>query len=69
MSNAYSSYSEFGQKWAHRIPEHWKTKRLKAITTLSASASQTDGALTRLSSLSPVSTNIKVRNRPLRQLP
>ena len=31
MSSAYSSYSEFGQKWAHRIPEHWEAKRLKAI--------------------------------------
>lgn len=31
MSSGYSSYSEFGQKWARRIPDHWEAKRLKAI--------------------------------------
>lgn len=31
MPDNYSSYRSFGQKWANVIPEHWNSKRLKAV--------------------------------------
>ncbi len=31
MNKSYSSYKPFDQKWAKQIPEHWESKRLKAV--------------------------------------